>query len=371
MRLPSPIVGALTALLLALSLPAHADEPELFAKGKPPTWADSKMDVRFSKTRIAQALEKPPSDAACGRVVATLLAGFAEGTPYFHKRDQNFFLDPQLVGWFQEQLGSSKFPALAYLQMMVRRTRIDGKAPEAWLNTAKLLKAKLGTPIDLDRLAYAVDGPQLIDSFLFSLPMLEHRYRTEILLATSIGEKSAFDRFESRYLDRDVAWNGLLLSDIRKIEPEPPKKGKKKKAEEVEEEPQETTYWATLLVPTQSAPMHPLFKAPPAQPMVVRVKLQPEQYVNVKRAVRSSRYMAIGRLWAIQPGDGEPSSPVLADLELRDGLIFEDRDWSIVGSLPGIANAEDVEACDLAVNDLSEVGLREHQSLGKKDPFAN
>lgn len=365
---PHRSIRVLPLVLALLASPALADEPELFAKGKPPTWADSKMDERFAKTRIAQALSKPPSDPACGRVVATMLAAFAEGAPYYHKRDQNFFLDPQLVGWFQEQLGSGRFPALAYLQMMVRRTRIDGHAPEAWLATAKALKAKLGTPIDLDRLAYAVDGPQLIDSFLFTLPMLEHRYRQEIVLATSIGKESAFARFEGTYLDRDVAWNGLLLSDIKRIEPEKPKARGKKAPPPVA--PQETEYWATLLVPTQAPPTHPLFRAPPTQPMVIRARLQTEQYVDVKRAVRAGRYMVVGRLWEMKPGDGEPTSPLLADIELRDALLFEDRDWSTVGQLPGIATAADIEACELAVNDLSERGLREKQSLGKTDPFA-
>ncbi|MFN7132614.1 MAG: hypothetical protein ACK4N5_11075 [Myxococcales bacterium] len=359
----------LTLASLLVTLPALAADVELFGSGKPPTWSESKIDKRFAKTRIAQALENPPTDRACAKVVGTLLTAFAEGAPYFHKKDQTFYLDPTLVGWFQEQLTTDRFPALAYLQMMVRRAMIEGKAPEAWLKTAKTLKARSGAPIDLERLSYAADGVQLIDSFLFTLPMLQHRYQNEILLATSAGAATAQERFENQYLDRDVAWSGLLLADVVKVTPEKPKKGKKGKAEPPPEEPQETAYWATLLLPTQSPAMHPLFRAPPATPIVVRVKLQPEQYVDVKKAVKATRYMTVGRLWAIRPGDGEVSSPVIADLELRDGLLFRDRDWSSAAELASLATMEDVMGCPLAVNDLSETGLRDRQGLLSKDAF--
>ena len=348
------------AALLTLPLTARAQSPDLFAK-KPHRWRTEDLDKRFLKTRIAQALQEPPADPACARVVASLLMAFSEATPYFHKKDENYFLFQTLIA----PIATEDFPAEAYLRHMVRRTMLDRKAPEAWLKTAKVLSERHKAPIDLARLAYAVDGPMLIDSVYFSLAVFLERYQAEVALAPSLAQASAQQRFRDQYLDRDLTWGGLVLADIHKEDP--PKKTKSKAAFDDEEEEDGPSYIATLIVPVAGPVSHPIFKAPRQEPIRVRVKLLAQQYLNLTKAVVSNSYVLRGRLWDFKVGDGTPDTPPF-EFEIRDGLLFEDRDWS---RYSGFALPGDAEACAFCVNDLSPLGLKQKQGVGLKDGFAH
>ncbi|MGI5861843.1 MAG: hypothetical protein ACOX6T_07255 [Myxococcales bacterium] len=354
----APISVALAALL-ALPLAVRSESPDLFAK-KPHRWRTEDLDKRFLKTRIAKALQEPPADPACARVVASLLMAFSEAAPYFHKKDENFFLFQTIIA----PIATEDFPAEAYLRHMVRRAMLDKKAPEAWLKTAKVLRERHKAPIDLARLAYAVDGPMLIDSVYFSLAVFLERYQAEVALAPSLAQASAQQRFRDQYLDRDLTWGGLVLADIHKEDR--PKKRKGKAALDAEED-EGPSYIATLVVPVAAPVSHPIFKAPKQEPIRVRVKLMLQQYFDLTKAVVSSPYIVRGRLWDFKVGDGAPGTPPL-EFEIRDGLLFEDRDWS---RYAGFAQPGDAEACALCINDLSPLGLKQKQGVGLKDGFAH
>ncbi len=347
------ISHALLFALLALPLPALADD-DLFA-ATPHAWREDAEDKRLPKTRIGQALSAAPKNPACGRVVGSLLAALAEAAPYFHKRDENL----PVFNVFTAPMSSDKFPAGDYLTHMLHRAMIDGKVPEGWLQVAKELKTRLKAPIDLARLAYAVDGAQLTDSIYFTLDAFVQRYAAEVELAPSIAQDSAMERFQDRYLDRDVSWFGLTLLDIHKEAP------RKIKGVEVDDKP---SYFATLAQVKPASQADALFGRRGPEPIRIRVKLAAEQYLDLKKAVVSGKYLVRGRIFSFKRGDGKPSSPPL-EVEIRDALLFEDHDWS---GYRGFASQEDVLACpELCVNDLSPLGLQQQQGIGARDGFSH
>ena len=359
------------ALVLALlaPLPAFAQQDdEVFAK-KPYVWKLDEKDQRLPNTKLFKAIasENGLKNPHCARVAASLLAAFAEATPYFHKKDNRF----ALFKVFTDPMTTEKFPADDYLVHMLHRAMYDGKAPEAWLAAAKLLKAKHKAPIDLGRLAYAVDGPTPIDSVDFGVAVFLERYKAEVLLAPSLAMASALERFQDRYLDRDLAWGGLLLADIHKEEPPPPPKLKKgqKPPPPPDEEEQDAgpKYIATLLVPQLAPAQHPVFQTKQPDPLRVVVQMEPEQYLDLNKVVISKPYLVHGRFSGFRTGDLTKDEPPMT-LDIRHGLLFEERDWS---RYPGFADAQDVAACDLAVNDLSPLGLKDHQGVGERDAFAH
>ncbi len=345
------------ALLLGPALfatDARGEAPDLFA-AKPYVFRQTEKDRRFPKTLLAKALAQTPSDAACARVAASFLMGLAEAAPYFHKKDDRFMLFPGLVA----PLESPRFPAGDYLVHLLRRVAIDGKAPESYLSTARDLKERFKAPIDLARLAYAVDGLQPIDSMELTLGALLRRYDEEVHLAPSIAKSSALDRFQDRYLDRDVAWDGLLLADIRKTEPR--RMGPKGELR--------VGVQATFLVPMapKSPTSIPFFEAPKPDPVRIRALLAPDQYLDLKATVRSAKYVVRGRLWSFQAAAADPDLPSI-DIELREAIVFEDHDWS---HYPGFASKQDCAICEACRNDLSPLGLKERQGLGPQDGFGH
>jgi hypothetical protein len=175
-------------------------------------------------------------------------------------------------------------------------------------------------------------------------------------------------------VDRDVAWGNLILADIHKWEPPPPpppKKGRGKTPPPPpatqDDEVEKPYYVATLIVPVPPPPPSPLPEPVKPSPLRISVRLDPEQYVDVRKAVVLHRYLVRGRLWGFKPGGDRPDAPTMT-IELRDGLLFEDRDWS--GYL-GFASREDVARCELCVNDLSTQGLKDTQGVGARDGFAH
>jgi hypothetical protein len=347
---------ALLIALLSLPLPALAEEPDFFT-ATPYRWREDEEDKRLLKTRLAQAMAAPavPKNAACARVMGSLLAAFAEAAPYFHKRDENF----ALFRVFTDPMTTPAFPAGDYLTHMLHRAMIDGKVPEEWLKIARELKVRTKAPIDLARLAYAVDGAQLIDSVYFNLPAFVQRYNLEVALAPSIAQDGAMDRFQDKYLDRDVSWFGLTLLDIHKEAP------RKVKGVEVDDKPH---FIATLALVQPQTQEDAMFGRRPPEPIRLRVTLAPEQYLDLKSVAVAGKYLVRGRIFKFQRGTGKPGSPPL-EIDIRDALIFEDRDWT---GYRGFATAEDVAACpEVCVNDLSPFGLKQQQGVGTRDGFGH
>jgi hypothetical protein len=95
------------------------------------------------------------------------------------------------------------------------------------------------------------------------------------------------------------------------------------------------------------------------------VTLAPEQYIDLKKVVVSQKYLVRGRFYGFKPG--KPGQPPMT-VDVREGLLFEDHDWTNYG---GFADANDVEQCDLAINDLSPLGLKDHQGVEDRDGFAH
>ncbi|MGC4122401.1 MAG: hypothetical protein QM765_49045 [Myxococcales bacterium] len=358
--------------LVLTSAPARAQvDDEVFAK-KPYVWKLDEKDQRLVNTKLFKAIaaENGLKNPHCARVAASLLAAFAEATPFFHKKDNRF----ALFKVFTDPMTTDKFPADDYLVHMLHRAMFDGKAPEAWLEAAKMLKAKYKAPIDLGKLSYAVDGPTPIDSIDFGLAVFLDRYKTEVLLSPTVALASALERFQDRYLDRDLAWGGLVLADIHKEDKPPPpklKKGQKPPPppppSDDEEEEQWPKYFASLLVPQFTPYQNPMFPTKQPEPMRVIVQMSAEQYLDVKKVVVSRPYLVHGRFYGFKTGDVKKDEPPMT-IDIRNGLLFEEHDWT---NYAGFANAEDVEACEIAINDLSPLGLKDHTGVGDRDAFAH
>lgn len=340
---------ALCALFLFLSaFSALAQKAQLFGDGKPPTFREEDTDRRFSRSRISRALELGTQDPNCVQLVGGMLTALAETAPTLHRRDENFFLEPHLLDALGTQLTSPRFPANAYLALMVRRVLIDQQLPEAWLATAEALNAKVRI-IDLAKLRYLSEGVRPIDSFYFSLPVLRERYELEVLRANSASRAGAIAEFRDTYLDRDVAWGGLTFIDVG---PEKPAKKKGKKIEPPG--PQRLVALLEWEPPTQQNQLM-IFAAKKPPPVQIFAKLSERQYLELSQLPKGRRVQARGRLWEINKG--------LTQVELRDAVIFEDRDFS-QGVL--LADPRAVAACPLAVNELSGSATPQPGGFGQR-----
>jgi hypothetical protein len=356
----------LACLLVLACRPALAQvvDPELFGDGHLPTYREEETDRRFLKSGIYAALSNPPKDAACSRVIASLLVAYADALPYLHRKDQSFYVDPSLLNVLDRTASSDAFPARAFLAEMIRRTMIDKRVPAAWIATSELYRKGLAAPIAVEKLKLFSASVQPIDSFTFSVPALLDRYGREVKLAPSVAVDAAEDKYRDKYMDRDVAWGGLILSDIaQEAPPEPPKKkGHKKKEEAPPPEPTELPTWAVLGFPVgKAAPTVPGMPGGGGVPMLqIRARLKAEQPLDLTKFVRGQRVMVKGHLWDIGPD--------MAWVEVRDAVLFQDPDWS---TWPGVATAEDVRACPIAINDLSPYGFRQRPGAGQPDPFTH
>ncbi len=81
------------------------------------------------------------------------------------------------------------------------------------------------------------------------------------------------------------------------------------------------------------------------KPVIIYVRLQSKQYADIERFHRGERVMVKGHFWEMSKDANE--------LEVRDGLLFDDRDWS-GGVLLG--RPEEVATCPAAINDLTGTG---------------
>lgn len=332
--------SALALLTLVVSLPALAQKEELFGTGKPPNFREETMDRRFAKSKFAKLLNAGTEDPNCVQLLGGVLVALAEIAPMLHKKDENFTLAPELQEALQTQLSAPNFPAVAYLVSMVRRIMIDKRLSDEWLATADALNKKVKL-IDLAKLKMINEQINLVDSAYFSIPLLKQRYQVEALNANSAVTTDVVATFRDTYLDRDVAWGGATLLDIGINQPKG-KKGKKKLYRDAEAE--------ELVAVLQWIPPDPrlnqlnlLAQAPvKVIPVIIYVRLQSKQYADIEKFHRGQRVMVKGRFWEMNKD--------VTELEVRDGLIFDDRDWS-QGVLLG--RPEDISKCAAAVNELT------------------
>ncbi|WP_257456301.1 hypothetical protein [Archangium lipolyticum] len=333
--------SSLLALVLGLfSLPAAA-QPEVFfgAGNDVPNIKEEDFDRRFLKTGLYKALAQGTNDPGCTQLLGGLLTLLGETAPMLHKRDENFYLDPMLVQALNTQLSTQRFQGSAYMVAMVRRVLIDHKLPPDWMKTASTLGPVVGI-IDVGKLRFLSEGLQPIDSFFLTLPALRERYEIEVRRANATAAGSAEKLFRENYLDRQVAFGNLELIDVR-IE-KPKKKPKKRKGEPVEEEPPTAVARMVWYPPDPNAGQLNIYGTPTKPPMVnITARLAQQQYLDLSRIPKGTRLMVRGRFWAFKKA--------VDDVELRDALIFQDRDWS-QGAILADPNA--VARCPFATNDL-------------------
>ncbi len=330
----------LATLFLALltASPALAQREYFFGSGKPPVFREEDVDRRFAKSKLARALAQGTEDPACMQVLGGLFTVLAEIGPTLHKRDENFSVDPALLQAMSAQLVSPKFPGNAYLTAMVRRVLIDRKLPDEWLATAEAINSKVQI-IDVGKLKFLNEGLSPIDSLYFTLPALRDRYDIEVQRATSAASSDVAADFRDTYLDRDVAWGGAVMVEAGIAKPVTPKGKKKPPPEPGTEQVMAILEWWPPQ-PTQTQIV--VFAAKPVPPVKIIARLAPKQYLELAKVPKGKRLMVRGRFWEMNRS--------VTEVEVRDALLFEDRDWS-QGAL--LATPAAVAACPLAFNELT------------------
>jgi hypothetical protein len=341
-----PVLLALALGLL--SLPASA---QLFNPGPPPVFRDEELDKRFAKSKINQALLKGTNDSNCAQVIGGLLTLLGETGPYFHKRDENFYLEPMLVQALNTQLSSQRFPGASYFVAMVRRVLIDRKLPPEWLETATAL-SRYYPPMDMAKLRFLAEGVKPVDNFLLSLPMLRERYTLEVSRANTAAASTAEALFRDTYVDREVVFGGLEFIDAAL---EKKKRVKKKKGEE--EDAPAVIARLVWYPPDPNAGTYLSVVKPVEKPkgIMVTARLMHQQYINIDQIPKGARMLVRGRLWEYKKG--------ITAVEVRDALLFGDRDFS-----QGVALADPnaTAMCPGAYNELTGVAPTQPGGFGQR-----
>lgn len=342
----------LLCLALGLAaLPAAAQPEVFFGTGEAPVFREENLDKRFTRTRLYQALNEGTSDEGCAQVVGALFTLLGETGPLLHKRDENFFLEPALVQALSTQLVNQRFPGNAFFVAMVRRVLIDGKLPPEWYVTAEAL-APYYPAMSLGKLRLLSDGVKPLDSFLLTLPVLRERYSEEVQRATSAAASTAEALFRDNYLDHELAFGGLELVDVKL---EKPKKRRLKKGE-VPEQPMMVARlkWEEPVPQSESQYEFRIGK-PKKRPQVdITAKLLQEQYTDLNKLLKGTKVLVRGRFWEYKKG--------LTSIELRDALLFPERDWTKVSVLVDPAA---LASCPLAINDLTGMAPVQPGAFGK------
>jgi hypothetical protein len=314
---------------------ALAQAAAFFGSGEPMQFHEEKIDHQFLRTRLGHALSMGNPDPNCVQLLGGVFMLLAETAPRLHKRDENFYLDPPLLRALATQL-SPGFPASRYLGEMVRRVLIDGRMPADWLIVAERVNMSTHL-IDLAKLKYLADGPNLIDSLYVSMPVFMERHRIEVEQANSSVSASAERAFRDAYLDHALTWGGLTLLDIVPV-------GDHKKHPRSHPAAEGAGMQAILEVPEPPPPktinsiLHPEKPKPTRK---VFARLAPHQYLDLQRLPKGVRLLVRGQLYDFNPR--------MDHFEFRDALLFEDRDFSqgIV-----LADPSAVARCALAQYDL-------------------
>jgi hypothetical protein len=343
----------LLALALGLlSMPAVAQPELFFGNGQDPVFREEDMDKRFAKTRLNQALRQGTQDPNCAQVVGAMFTLLGETGALFHKRDENFMLEPVLVQALSTQLVNQRFPGNAFFVAMVRRVLIDKKLPPEWLVTAQAL-APYYPAIDLAKLRFLSDGVKPLDSFLLTLPVLRERYNEDVVRATSVAASTAEALFRDNYLDHELAFSGLEVVDVKL---EKPKKKRLKKGEEPEKPYMVARLvWVEPETPSEAQYEFQFGKPRKRTKVDITAKLAESQYVDLNKLLRGTKVLLRGRFWEYKKG--------ITFIEMRDALVFPERDWTKVS---GLVDPIALEACPLAVNDLTGLAPLQPGAFGTR-----
>ncbi len=344
---------AFLALALGLlSLPAAA---QLFNPGSPPVFKEEELDRRFKKSKVYQVLMQGTRDPNCEQLVGGLLTLLGETSVYLHKRDENFYLEPMLVQALNTQMSNQRFPGSAYFISMVRRVLIDRKLSQDWLDTAVVMTQATAPQIDLSKLRFLADGVKPVDSFLLTLPTLRERYEVEVVRANATAANTAEAVFRDTYIDREVIFGGLEFIDAGLEKKKKPVK-KKRGAAPVDEEPPALVARLVWYPPDPNAGMG-IFGGQQEKPkgITINARLADKQYISLDQVPKGARMLVRGRFWEYKKG--------ITDVELRDALLFVDRDWS-QGAL--IVDPNATAACPAAYNELSGTAPTQPGGFGQR-----
>ncbi|MFN0061806.1 MAG: hypothetical protein ACKVPX_04730 [Myxococcaceae bacterium] len=300
----------------------------------PPAMRENDLDRRFVRTRLYRALYMGVADPVCAPALGGLMTLVGEAGPLIHARDENFVLDETLLAALQTQLTTAQFPGSTYFTLMMRRIRLEGRLPPQWLDTAARLQPMVGT-IDLGKLRMLAEGVKPIFNATLSLPALRNRYEVDVLRASSAAGASAWDSFRDTYLDHEVAWGELVLVDVQSDVKVPT-------GDEDATPVTVNVATADWLAPDPNEGTLSLAPPKPRAKIRVHARLTPRQYMDVSKLPKGHRVLLRGRLWEMTKN--------LTEVELRDAVLFEDRNWS-QGTL--LANPEALGFCPIAVNDLT------------------
>jgi len=320
--------------------PAFAQSPKtaIFGDGRRPSFREEANDKKFLRSRLARALHEGTSDENCKALLGGLFTALAETAPFFHNRDENLHFDPHLLTAIQTQLDTPAFPASTYLLFMIRHVLIQKRMPEEWFKTAEKINASYNI-IDLAKLKLISEGINPIDSFILTLPLLKQRFDEDVLAITSASKVDVVTEFKDTYHDREVTFPGMQLVDI----------GSEKKSKQPSKTPStqlnELVAVFTWVVPGQKQSVETTYgfkKKPKLKTITVKAYLAPRQYINLERIPKGAQLLIKGRLWS--------TNADLTEVEIKNALLFEDRDWSTGALLayPGM-----VEQCPFAINDLT------------------
>jgi hypothetical protein len=306
----------------------------LFGDGRAPLLHEDAMDRRFKKSSLAKLLGSGASPEGCRELLAGLFVALAETLPSLHRRDLNFWLDPVLIDAVNAQLSTPQFPALTFLQFMVRRLLLEHRLPDEWLATALALSPQYPL-IDVPKLRAANEQLDLADSALLTIALVRERYAAEVLKATTAGRADAVARFRDTYLDRLISWPSLVVLDV--IEP-----AAKRRAGELRPLVAHLAWVDAAAGPTK-VDLLGAHRAP-ADPVFVLAKLAPKQFVDLEGLSKGQRVRLKGRLWEMNRAGNE--------LEVRDAVLFYDRDWAAGVTLGDRAH---LAQCPQALNDLTGI----------------
>jgi hypothetical protein len=329
---------------------ASAQKEKFFGNGKPLVFREEGRDRQFNKSQFAKALTTGSQDPNCVQLLGGMLTALAEILPVLHQKDANFTLDPTLLQAVQLQLGTPngllqvgyevvttpRFPALDFLQAMVRRVMIDKRLPDEWLATAETINGTVEI-IDIGKLKMANEALKLIDSSYFTLGALRDRYEIEVVRANSAVTTDVAGEFRDAYLDREVAWANVMLVDTGVKAQKRMAKGKK--LPPGMEELGALMQWTP---PDPNAGKIMYTRVKPPAPVMVLVHLAPRQFIDLEKVPRGKRMLVKGRFWEM--------NQTVTEVEIKDALLFEDRDFS-QGVVLADPNA--VAQCPFAINDLT------------------
>jgi hypothetical protein len=236
---------------------------------------------------------------------------------------------------------------------MVRRVLIDRRIPQEWLDTASGL-SQYYPPMNMAKLRFLADGVKPVDNFTLSLPVLRERYAMEVTRANTSAASTAEAVFRDTYVDREVVFGGLEFIDAAL---EKKKKVQKKRGAPVNDGPPAMIARLVWYPPNPNAGQFAAFAMPVEKPkgLSVIARLAEKQYVNLDQIPKGARLLVRGRLWEYKKG--------LTEVEIREALLFEDRDFS---QGAGLADPNATAMCPAAYNELSGMAPTQPGGFGHR-----